>query len=854
MDGIDKRHWSKVTELQCLYQNGGAVMEYLAHYDKTLNQIQLLRDHLEAVGELIANQIPPSVNFESVDNSNISEFSRFMGLYHDIGKYSDYFQEYLKDGKDSAYKNHAHISACYLFNFLTDIAAEKKIENSEIIIVIFLYYLAVKNHHLAIEIKEPLFSIRDLKELKTLEKHFIEKSKQIIKDLNNNIPSENIYKYFNIEMLESNKTNFEFIPRRIRNGKINDPKWYFFLIYIFSLLIDMDKMDSANLKPVRVKNIPHKNVTDYLNKKHPTANNMDLQEKREKARKSMVNVISNMTDEEVAKTRFYILTAPTGIGKTLSSLQSVLLLQEKVQKVEGYTPRIIVAIPFINIVEQNKIEYENVFSKDIKMVVHHRLADFTQSKKFGQEMPVDKALLETEAWDGDVILTTFVQLFQSIFTNENRPLKKINKIAGSIIILDEAQSIPEKYMSLIGATLQLIAKHYGTRFILMTATQPKLLELGDKLLEVNGYKGCIEQRINILSDYEEYFINLKRTKFVPMLDNPLTNEEFLNLFNEKWNKKDSVLIIVNTIKRSIDVFNLIRDNLKGKETKPYIFYLSTNIVPKKRRQVIRIVSKLLQRKKPVILVSTQTIEAGVDLDFHMAFRDFAPMDSLIQSAGRVNRIGGKGNYLPIYIVKFEKDNQYIYGLDKRTLTESLLSEKEEILESEYMNLTKDYYTKIAEMGISDESKEIFISMIKLQFEQVKKFELIEKIQEVFDVFVELDVKATILADAYGKIISYDGKGDFNYDLAKALGESYKDKYKGKIGIFEKKALIRLLKSKMSDYIIQIRKSKIEGNRPIDFSIRCGAESNLLWVPPGQLNEFYNRSTGFIDDTGSASLY
>ena len=135
-------------------------------------------------------------------------------------------------------------------------------------------------------------------------------------------------------------------------------------------------------------------------------------------------------------------------------------------------------------------------------------------------------MLEVESWEGDVILTTFVQLFQSIFTGNNRLLKKVNKLAGSIIIIDEAQAVPEGYMPLIGAALQKIAEHYGTRFILMTATQPKLLEFGT-LLNPDGKK---IKPVTLLPGFEQYFLELKRTKLIPLLDRKLNNEQFIELF------------------------------------------------------------------------------------------------------------------------------------------------------------------------------------------------------------------------------------------------------------------------------------------------------------------------------------
>lgn len=617
-------------------------MEYLAHLDKEKGYKQFLKDHLESVGKLISMQIPPTVAFEHIDNNIIKDFSYYMGYIHDIGKYSDYFQEYLKNEKSSRLKNHAHISACFLYNFLYKRAHSFEMDDEDMGIMVFLYYLCSRKHHDSLEVEPALFSNSIFDEVRALERHLAEKVDDILRDLGleKDISLDEFRDYFLIAPLEKNKS-FKYMPNNFENGSIDDIKWYFFLVYIFSLLIDMDKLNSASIEIAKIKNTTPDRVTDYLIKKHGSDDKSDLTERRERARKSMVQAIKNMTDEEIKNVHFFTLTAPTGIGKTLSSLQSVLHLQKRIKDTENYTPKIIVAIPFINIIEQNKMEYEHVFGEEIKMVVHHRLADFSSVGSSLEEIPIDKALLRTEAWEGDVILTTFVQLFQSIFTGENRLLKKINKLAGSIVILDEVQSIPQEYMPLIGATLRMIAKYYGTRFVLMTATQPKILEFGNLLLNRGDYETDGRKEIQLLPDHKFYFEGLHRTKFVPILEENLDNDGFIELLFEKWPFNKSCLIVVNTIKRSIELYKDIKKKIEEEELNIPVYYLSTNILPVIRRQVIKKVRDLLDNDEPVVLVSTQTIEAGVDMDFDMAFRDFAPLDSLIQTAGRVNRSGKK---------------------------------------------------------------------------------------------------------------------------------------------------------------------------------------------------------------------
>lgn len=863
MDGI-KSQQGGVSTTPLLFRKEQMHLEYLAHLDKEKNISQLLNKHLKAVAFLSKTSIPPTLEFDDICNLTIKKISYWMGYFHDLGKYSDYFQEYLKEEKDSELKIHAHISACFTYLFIT--ALDLDIDNTSKTILPFLAYLCVRQHHTSLNLKD-IFSRRyDIwSRQKLLGEHLRAKATEILMDMaiDKELNEEKFCDFLQVKLLEEDKKGLQRLPIRFENGRISHPKWFFILIYLFSLLIDMDKLDSAYIAPQKVCAVSPDNVVRYLEEKNNKSDNQkhkaDLKERRERARNTMLGVIENLNDEEIKSNRIFTLTAPTGIGKTLSSLQCALKLQERIASVEKYIPRIITAIPFINIIEQAKKEYENVFGKNIKMAVHHRLSDFSLAVSNARDdakselIPIDKALMETEAWEGDVILTTFVQLFHSIFTGQNRLLKKTNKLAGSIVILDEAQAIPEGYMPLIGAVLQIISKYYGTRFILMTATQPKLLEFGDKLLSREGVQLTNCNVKSLLPDYVDYFNSLKRTKFIPLLKEKITTSQFINLFFQKWDKDKSVLIVVNTIKRSIDIYKTIAEEIKKKNLNNPIYYLSTNITPLDRRRVIEQVGKLLKNKQPVILVSTQTIEAGVDLDFDMAFRDFAPLDSLIQTAGRVNREGGKGEFLPVYIIRLENDNHYIYNLTHRQSTVDLLMEKDEILETEYEKLSSKYYSLALNRGISDESLDIWKKgIMKLNFEELQKFELIKETSQIYDVFVEKDALATDLADAYSELLNYTD--EFNYDLTKVLHPDIVKQFDQKLDIFQRKALLKLISAKMNDYIVQVRESRLKGNLPIDFSALRNADTNLLWIPPSQLEQYYEEDgTGFKDESGTAFL-
>lgn len=446
-------------------------------------------------------------------------------------------------------------------------------------------------------------------------------------------------------------------------------------------------------------------------------------------------------------------------------------------------------------------------------------------------------------------LQLLFNFFQSIFTSKNKLLKKINKIAGSIVILDEVQAVPEKHMPLIGAVLRKMNQYYGTKFILMTATQPKILEFS-KLLLKNEPR--VNNAIQLLPNYKSYFESLNRTKIIPLLNKKVDTDELVDLILKKWDKKKSVLIVVNTIKRSIDVYNKLKKEIKKFKTNVDLNYLSTNIIPEDRKKVIDSLKIKLKGQIPVILVSTQTIEAGVDLDFDMGFRDFAPICSLIQTAGRINREGEKSGCCPLYIVQLENDNDYVYQLMNLNLTKDLLNKYSEIEENKYGKLTEEYYDMEIAHDKFDESEEIWNNgILKLDFNVIQKFKLIDKLEDVIDVFVEKDDKASKIADAYEAILKSHDK--INYDLSDFIGKKLAEKYKENISFYEKKALLKLISGKLSNYIIQIRLTRIKDNRPIEFKARGGAESDIFWIPKDQINEYYDKHTGFKSEKGDAYI-
>ncbi len=787
---------------------------YWAHFNKNFKQ--KLFDHLHTVGTGCQTAVSEWVDFEGVNAKRFAELVWQCGKYHDLGKYTEFFQNYMIKGQDSPDKDHAPLSALFIYNLLKDTNQEQSSFN---IIINILCYAAVYSHHGHLRVHGLNMTPHDMSvALQNKQKNLLKNAEKILKEFPDPFNSQEFMNLLNID-----KDNLQRIcdtPHYLKTRQFQNAQWFFFLILLFSILIDQDKLDSAQIK-VRERNQIHPDmITAYLAKKNK-GKYSELDINKEKARKTIMEVLTQMTDQEIMDNRIFTLTAPTGIGKTLASLQAAAYLAQRLKGLGLVeTPRIITAIPFINIIEQSLEDYRQICGDDISLLVHYHLGQVEENLDLNR--PLEKVLLETEAWEADVVMTTYVQLFQSLLSDRNRSLKKINKLAGSIVIMDEVQALPDKYMPLIGALLRRLSRHYGTRFILMTATQPKIMEFAELINDNIDYP-----TIELLPNNDSFFFDLKRTQFVSLIRNQaISEDEFIEIFESKYTDQRSALIVVNTIKRSLNLYKKLLDKYPRR-----VLYLSTNIIPVMRKQVIRRAKMYLKFKIPFILVSTQTIEAGVDLDFDMAFRDLAPLASLIQTAGRVNRNDGKDKNLPVYIMEIENDCGTVYGPDQRERVKKVFLNKPVILEAEYRSLIDNYYSDLLQIGLHNESKEIWKKgIIELDFDYINKFELIKNSNEVADVFVEYDDRATVLADLY-------------IDLRKRLRKVDKEKY------FEVKAKLQNTMAAMQQYFLSIRVKKIVGNRPPLFDDRSFNEvkSAFYWVPKEQMDLYYNNFTGFKDE-------
>lgn len=335
------------------------------------------------------------------------------------------------------------------------------------------------------------------------------------------------------------------------------------------------------------------------------------------------DVLRQCRDKASSKPGVYTLTVPTGGGKTLSSLAFALQ-----HAVAHQRQRVIYAIPYTSIIEQTADVFASIFGQEA-IVEHH--SQFDADAK--NETP--RSRLAAENWDAPLIVTTNVQLFESLFAARTSRCRKLHRLANSVIVLDEAQLLPPDLLEPILEALRLLVEHYGVTLVLCTATQPVLTE--QRRFDPREQWRGLPEPIRIIDDEPALFRSLARVKveWPADLTTPISTEALV----ERLRDEACALVIVNTRADAEEIASAL-DRATGERT----LHLSAGMCGQHRSDTIAEIRARLKARsagdcRPLRVVSTQLIEAGVDISFPVVYRALAGMDSMAQAAGRCNREG-----------------------------------------------------------------------------------------------------------------------------------------------------------------------------------------------------------------------
>jgi CRISPR-associated endonuclease/helicase Cas3 len=391
----------------------------------------------------------------------------------------------------------------------------------------------------------------------------------------------------------------------------------FFTRMIYSCLVDADFLDTeAFCSPQKLADRPVVDSNQILSLQTKLADH--LTKLAESSPPTLVNlqrreILAQCRDKASLPPQVFSLTVPTGGGKTLSSLAFALD-----HAVANKQRRIIYAIPFTSIIEQNAEVFQKILGREA-VLEHH--CNYKEKDDLEVAAYDRRRGLATENWDAPLVVTTNVQFFESLFSNKPSRCRKLHNIAASVIILDEAQAIPTEYLEPCLAALSELVEHYSCTVILCTATQPALDDQ-------NSLRSALPEIREIIDVPQQYYMALCRTQveFV----GALADDELAR----RLAAENQVLCIVSTKPQARALFEQLRRE-QG------VYHLSTNMYPEHRRRVLADIRERLKEepKQPCRVISTSLVEAGVDLDFPVVYRAMAGLDSIAQAAGRCNREG-----------------------------------------------------------------------------------------------------------------------------------------------------------------------------------------------------------------------
>ena len=705
------------------------------------------------------------------------ELAFILGVCHDFGKLTSFFQEekILQKGKKyGAKSNHTLISIHFTIAFLKHfgITDEK----------LFLIAVFVINHHSDLRDMQELISsfsggrtneelmpqIDDLQNrLESVKQVYQIELIELMQRYGVNQEIEEKLLTFNFEEFLSKKSLKQSVKdlRKLRNKFAKNSNLYelfFRTSYLYSLLIFADRNMASKL-PFAYENYHKKSaiapiVSNLVEKKVQSFNS-----NKDDIRQQLFDTLDKQVNSNsISNKGIFTVTAPTGAGKTLATLNFAFKLKEKYQK-----EKIIYALPLTNIIEQNYEEIKKILTSYMPndfeknefdyLIKHHYLADY----KLSEARDVKDVLSMVESWSSQIVVTTFIQLFYAFSSNQSSYLYRFSALQNSILILDEPQVLNAEHWLLIRKMLFWLVENLQVKIILMTATKPLIFEKDEyiELAEAIDFKKFIDKRGS-------------RHKLVPAFNNTQTVEEFVDFVSEKIEGKRSVLVVLNTKKSSKEFFQLIRD----KQEEYTIYYLSTTLAPYHRKEVIAEIQKNIKTKK-VMVVSTQVIEAGVDLDFEIGFRDLAPLDSIMQTAGRVNRhFLRKESVESLYVVSLKKESgkllfgEYVYEKEYLSFTKTLLDEEKE--EADFEVLTEIYFEKVKKYNqLKAQSVESIINHLDFQTLSTN-FQIIEKNDYTVPVFLEINSDAKKYYQEYMRdksklqeIKNYEERYDFSKEVA-----------------------------------------------------------------------------------------
>ncbi|GAA5503172.1 hypothetical protein Dxin01_02921 [Deinococcus xinjiangensis] len=569
--------------------------KYMGHSPSKENpNWQTLKEHVEGVTDLLEHHI------RYVEVPELLPYAKLTGYLHDLGKYREDFQKHRlqwnpkteQEDKTLEVKPCPHSDAGAKFmQVLLDMDREIA---SEVPFVI-------ANHH------------GRLRDIDTLQNRLSETE------------AEEVEALLQLALAEMPALD-ALLGEELPDLPLQNTERAFLIRFLLGALVDADRLDTEKhgnpltKAALREQHKAEQNEMELLlarlqvGQDEKTADDAkDPQPINALRRQMYADALSHSGDTK----GFFRLTMPTGGGKTLTSLAFALKHAQR----HGLR-RVIYAVPFTTIIDQTAKVFREVLEHEgeFKVLEHHSNLEVGERKE-GEERQTTAPELATENWDAPIIVTTTVRLFQeTLFGTRTAQLRRLHNISGSVIVLDEAQSLPAHLLRPTLDALQFLVKYASCSVVLCTATQPALNE------EL-GFPALKNIR-DLVPNAAHYFDALKRVEYEFRTAEP-TNWATLA---DELSAQPQVLCIVNTRQHAQDLYGMLGEDEAN-------FHLSTNMCPAHRKRELVSIRQRLKAGQPCRVISTQLIEAGIDVDFPRVYRAMGPLEAIVQAAGRCNREG-----------------------------------------------------------------------------------------------------------------------------------------------------------------------------------------------------------------------
>lgn len=575
---------------------------------------------------------------------------QLIGLLHDLGKASLEFEQYIKlatgliDQNNDDYVetrrkkgeiDHSTAGAQVIYRYFSD-------SGNESLFVSQILPLVISSHHSGLidcltpdgndnftkRMNKPDDKTRINESLINLNEHMKQKLDELLSD-------SSLVKLLNQKVLSVREDNDSRESLMFKVGLL--------IRFLFSCLIDADRINTADFE--------HPDLALQRNRGKYESWSVLIEKLEQHLRKfpcqtavdALRRDISDCCLDYSRKPKgLYQVTVPTGGGKTLASLRFALHHAEK-----HNMDRILYIIPYTSIIDQNAQTAREILEDKSETGAYLNNIILEHHSNLTPEEENDKQKLLSENWDAPVVFTTMVQFLETLFGYGTRSARRLHQLANAVIIFDEIQTLPIRCVYQFNLAVRFLVHVCGATVVLCTATQPLLDRIKPDHIALQITPGQ-----QMMPDVQKLFKELKRVEVYDYRKiGGWTNEEVADLAAQELQETGSVLLIVNTKKAAVNLFKQLQSHSHAK-----LFHLSTNMCAAHRMENIAEIKRGLAVNKPIVCVSTQLIEAGVDIDFGTVIRYVAGLDSIAQAAGRCNRHGARPNKGRVFVVNPKEEN------------------------------------------------------------------------------------------------------------------------------------------------------------------------------------------------------